>query len=71
MEKGKDTEHLGNVKEYTNLKKEEDDGSWSMTGATDKEGEGDDAKWKKGKGQVRLEGWSRGGDDEKDKWLNM
>jgi hypothetical protein len=70
MDKGKETERLGNVKGHTNLKKEDDDGSWSATGATDKEGDGDDAKWNDGKGQVRLEGWSRSGSDE-GKWLNM
>ena len=69
LEKGKETKHLRNVKDRTNLKKEDDDdGSWSATGATDKEGEGDDAKWNDGNGQVRLEGWSESGDK---KWLNV
>jgi hypothetical protein len=68
LERGKRTERLRNVHDRTNLKKEDDDGSWSATGVTDKEGEGDDAKWRDGQGQVRLEGWSESGQK---RWLNM
>lgn len=53
---------LGNYKN-ANLQRESD-GSWSVTGAT----EFIDGKWRKGKGQVRLEGWSESGSK---KWLNM
>jgi hypothetical protein len=66
MNNGEKTDRLRNTKN-ANLKKEEDDDSWSVTGAKKLEGEGDNAKWE-GKGQVRLEGWSESGDK---KWLNM
>jgi hypothetical protein len=62
MVKGEETDRLGNHKN-ANLKKE-NDGSWSVTGASDLK----DGIYRKGKGQVRLEGWSESG---KKKRLNM
>lgn len=62
MVKGEETDRLGNHKN-ANLKNE-NDGSWSVTGASGLK----NGIYGKGKGQVRLEGWSQSG---KKKWLNM
>jgi hypothetical protein len=63
MKNPKLDKRLRNI-ENANLRSEKEDGSWSVTGASDLK----NGIYRNGKGQVRLEGWSESG---KKKWLNM